>query len=117
MYGKSMYRRIVKYRNDHGLAPLQCVTLENVVGGYWKFHNEGHGAVSSIEAIAHAAAAAGLDANSLEAFLVLFRLQKYRVLDRITAGGKPPRAVCVAGVGIGSWKSLTDALDTRSKES
>jgi hypothetical protein len=117
MYGKSMYRRIVKYRNDHGLAPLQCVTLENVVGGYWKFHNEGHGAVSSIEAIAHAAAAAGLDANSLEAFLVLFRLQKYRVLDRITAGGKPPRAVCVAGVGIGSWKSLTDALDPRSKES
>ncbi len=43
--------------------------------------------------------------------LVLFRVQKYRVLKKIDEGGKIPRAVEVSGCGVGSWKELTDALE------
>jgi len=43
--------------------------------------------------------------------LTLFYLQKYRVLSRINDGGKIPRAIQCHGDGLGSWKSLTDAID------
>lgn len=43
--------------------------------------------------------------------LLLFQLQKYRVLKRIEDGGKVPRAVEVSGAGLGSWKELTDELN------
>jgi hypothetical protein len=42
--------------------------------------------------------------------LILFYLQKYRVLSRIHSGGKIPRAIQCHGDGLGSWKSLTDAI-------
>jgi hypothetical protein len=117
LYGKSVYKKIMRYRQYLGLPPVKCVCLENVIGGYWKFHREGHGAVSSIEAIAHAAAAAGLDSGSVETLLLLFNLQKYRVLDRVKTGGRPPKAICVAGSGTGSWKSLTDSVAVADGES
>ena len=40
-HGKTMAKQIVKYRSDAGLPPLRFVRLEDVVGGYWRFHEEG----------------------------------------------------------------------------
>lgn len=71
------------------------------------FHNEGHSAVSTIEAVAHTARAAGLGSSEQDDLLVLFRLQKLRVLRAMRAGGKVPKAVEVCGTGLGSWKDLT----------
>ena len=42
--------------------------------------------MSTIEAIAHTAHAAGLDDQSFHNLLLLFRLQKLRVLDRVRQG-------------------------------
>jgi len=42
--------------------------------------------------------------------LILFYLQKYRVLSRINSGGKIPRSIQCHGDGLGSWKSLTDEI-------
>ena len=44
--------------------------------------------VSTIEAIAHTAHAAGLDDASFHNLLLLFRLQKLRVLDRVRQGNR-----------------------------
>lgn len=99
-------------RRRLGLPPLQCVVLSNVVGKYWRFHEEGHSAVSTIEAISHAAAAAGLDESSVEALLLLFKLQRYRVLDNVESGGKVPRAMLVSGSGVGGWGSLTEGISS-----
>ena len=46
----------------------------------------GLSSVSTIEAIAHTARAAGLDESSFRNLLLLFRLQKLRVLDRVRQG-------------------------------
>lgn len=105
-----MARRIVQYRASRGLPPLRCVLLENVVGGYWRFHEEGHSALSTIEAIAHTAAAAGLSRDAFDVLLTLFRIQKGRVLLNIDGGGKKPRAVCVSGDGTGSWDDVPVAI-------
>lgn len=94
-------------RRRLGLPPLHCVVLRNVVGKYWRFHEEGHSAVSTIEAIAHAAAAAGLDEPYVEGLLLLFKLQRFRVLDNVENGGKIPRAMLVSGSGVGGWGCLT----------
>ena len=84
-HGKTMYNFLVRYRQSLGLAPIPCVSLQvcgylfhsflsrqsnspirntknhhqGVVGKYWRFHEEGNSAVSTIEAIAHSAQAAG----------------------------------------------------------
>lgn len=99
-------------RRRLGLAPLPCVILSDVVGKYWRFHEEGHAAVSTIEAIAYAASAAGLDACSVEGLLLLFKLQRFRVLDNVDSGGKVPRAMLVSGSGVGGWGRLTEGYDS-----
>lgn len=109
-HGKTMEMQIRELRAERGLAPLPLVTLEGVTGEYWRFHTEGHSAVSSIEAVTHAARAAGATHEVCEALLLLFRLQKQRVLRSVKEGGKVPKAINVAGNGIGSWKHLTDSL-------
>lgn len=91
--GKTMARAIASFREEKNLPPLHYVVLEDIVGSYWKFQSEGNAAVSTIEAIAHAASAAGLDAQGVNNLLVLFRLQKYRVLKRVTEDKTPTRAM------------------------
>jgi DTW domain-containing protein YfiP len=109
-HGKTMANQIISYRNEHQLAPISCVILEDVVGQYWRFQREGNSALSTIEAIAYTAAAAGLDTNRMNELLCLFQAQKYRVLDRVSQGGVPPQAIVVEGSGPGSWKEYTDQL-------
>jgi hypothetical protein len=114
-YGKGMAMQLRQHRESVGLPPLQCVQLTDVTGQYWKFQTMGHAAVSTIEAIAYTARAAGVTDRDVQNMLVLFQLQKYRVLQRIEKGGKVPRAVQVSGAGLGCWKELTDCLDDIQK--
>ena len=110
-HGKTIFHQLTAYRKYLNLPPLPCVVLSDLVKGeYWRFHEEGHSAVSTIEAIAHTAFAAGLPLNKYEDLLILFKLQKYRVLNRVLEGGKAPKAVVVSGEGLGSWTALTGAL-------
>lgn len=110
-YGKGMAQQLRQHRESVGLPPLRCVQLTDVTGQYWKFQTMGHAAVSTIEAIAYTAQAAGMSQSDVQTMLLLFKLQKYRVIQRIEGGGKVPRAVQVSGAGLGSWKELTDCLD------
>jgi hypothetical protein len=110
-YGKGMAQQVRTHRASVGLPPLRCVQLTDITGQYWKFQTMGHSAVSTIEAIAHTAGAAGSTAETVETLLLLFQLQKFRVLKRIEDGGKAPRAVEVSGAGLGCWKEFTDCLD------
>lgn len=109
MYGKKMARQLDDLRRHYGLPLLRTVTLEGVVGRYWRFHSEGLAAVSTIEAIAHTASAAGLCSDYCDRLLILFNLQRYRVLSHVEDGGKVPRAMLVAGTGEGGWHC--DTLD------
>ena len=82
----------------------------------------GHAAVSTIEAIAYAAVSARAkqlaphtpddrrpdDASFTRDLLLLFRLQKYRVLDNIVNHGtKAPRAMVVHGELEASWRGVS----------
>ena len=106
-YAKTMAWQIIAYRKEHHLPPLPCVILKDLTGEYWRFHHEGHSAVSTIEAIAHTALAAGLSSPQFDDLLLLFRLQKWRVMNSVRGGGKVPKAVEVCGTGLGSWKDIT----------
>lgn len=106
MHGSSMYRQLCMYRAERGLTPLRCIKLENVVGKYWRFHEEGHSALSTIEAIAHTAAAAGIDSDTFEKLLHLFKIQKGRVLLNVDSGARKPRALCVGGEGDNKWSDV-----------
>lgn len=99
---KTMYRGIVSVRQEAGLPAIPCVKLEQVTGQYWRFHEEGNCAVSTIEAIAHLVYATS-HPQEAEALLYLFHVQRQRVLETMHEGGKAPRAVVVEGVGEGSW--------------
>ena len=101
--------QIIAYRKEHDLPPLPCVILKDLTGEYWRFHHEGHSAVSTIEAIAHTALAAGLSSPQFDDLLLLFRLQKWRVMCSVRGGGKVPKAVEVCGTGLGSWKDVSAA--------
>lgn len=105
--GKTMAKQIVDHRNKVGLPPLHCVILTDVIGEYWRFQANGHSAVSTIEAIAHAAREAGLSPSEHKDLLLLFRLQKYRVLTNVKVGAKIPKAISVQGSGPGSWEEYT----------
>ena len=102
-HAKGMARQIAAYRMEMGLPAIPCVMLSDVVGGYWRFHEEGNTALSTIEAIAHTAVAAGMNPEHFDIMLTLFRVQKGRVLLSIDDGNRKPRAVCVVGSGEGSW--------------
>jgi DTW domain-containing protein YfiP len=108
--GKKMANHLVSLRASLGCSPLRWVTLEDVVGRYWRFHSEGLAAVSTIEAIAHTATAAGLATQPCEDLLVLFNLQRYRVLSNVEDGGKVPRAMLVSGAGEGGWEHETSGI-------
>lgn len=108
-YAKTMAWQIIAYRKERHLPPLPCVILKDLTGEYWRFHHEGHSAVSTIEAIAHTALAAGLSTPQFDDLLLLFRLQKWRVMRSVRDGGKVPKAVEVCGTGLGSWKDITAA--------
>ena len=110
-YAKTMAWQIIAYRKEHHLPPLPCVILKDLTGEYWRFHHEGHSAVSTIEAIAHTALAAGLSLAQFDDLLLLFRLQKWRVIHSMRSGGKVPKAVEVCGTGLGSWKDITAAIN------
>jgi hypothetical protein len=105
-HAKAMIRSIATYRSMHGLPPIRCVKLENVVGKYWRFHHEGHSALSTIEAIVHTAKSAGMGDEDCETLLTLFYIQRGRVLLNIDELLKAPRAVAVHGTGDGSWIDL-----------
>eukprot|EP01036_Dinobryon_divergens_P026672 gene26673-35348_t len=92
-YAKTMAWQIIAYRKERHLPPLPCVILKDLTGEYWRFHHEGHSAVSTIEAIAHTALAAGLSTPQFDDLLLLFRLQKWRVMRSVRDGGKVPKAV------------------------
>lgn len=112
-YAKTMAQQIVEHRVSKNLLPIPSVILTNVTGQYWRFQAEGHAAVSTIEAIAHTAHSAGLDSKSVKDLLVLFELQKYRVLNNSEKRGcKAPRAITVEGVGLGDWKKV-DSIDDK----
>jgi DTW domain-containing protein YfiP len=133
-HGKTMYSFISQYRQAQGLVPLRCVALEDIVGQYWRFHEEGNSAVSTIEAIAHTAEAAGSSSRTLQDLTVLFQLQRYRVLSSVAGSGssvlgvsggegrgngeigaeriKKPRAVAVRGSpGCGDWGQVPGYYD------
>lgn len=110
-YGKTMANNIVDHRKAMRLPPVPSVILTDVTGQYWRFHSEGNAAVSTIEAIAHAAKAAGVQQEQLHDLLTLFEMQKYRVLTNTCDGIKAPRAVEVEGVGSGSWKRCISVAD------
>lgn len=138
-HGKTMYNFISQYRQAQELAPLRCVALKDIVGQYWRFHEEGNSAVSTIEAIAHTAEAAGSSSETLQGLTVLFQLQRHRVLSSVAgsdasvlkvgggAGGqsegiekdhkgperiKKPRAVAVSGSpGLGDWGQVPGYYD------
>ena len=93
-----------------------------ITGQYWRFQEHGHSAVSTIEAIAHTALTAARAMNNtcmasknesdcdklFESLLLLFQVQKYRVLKRVSSeGGRAPKAIKVSGVGLGDWSYLT----------
>ena len=111
-HGKTIANQILAYRRDRSLPPIPCVMLENVVGQYWRFHHEGTSAVSTIEAIAHTAAASGaISDEQAEDLLSIFYAQKYRVLDRSKKENEPPMAIVVEGFGVGSWLHVTPIPD------
>lgn len=102
-HAKAMSQRIVDHRKAKGLPPIPSVILTDVTGEYWRFQTVGQSAVSTVEAIVHTARAAGASVEDTEHLLTMFKVQKYRVL-KSTETRKTPRAIEVAGVGIGSWK-------------
>ena len=93
--GKTMARQIKEFRENLGLPPLIYISLSNIVGQYWRFHNEGNSAVSTIEAITHCANIAGFSNHDSTSLLLLFNLQKYRVQMRFNTEGNVPRAIHV----------------------
>lgn len=104
-HAKAMSQRIVDHRKAKGLPPIPSVILKDITGEYWRFQTVGQSAVSTIEAIAHAACAAGCPRETADNLLALFKLQKYRVIKN-TETKKTPRAMEVTGVGLGSWKEV-----------
>lgn len=129
-YAKSMITNLITHRKALNLPAIPTVKLTDVSGEYWRFHELGKAAVSTIEAIAHAAKAAGCEEAQYDALLTLFRLQKLRVLGKGQStsgesnnGGvthqhgnsrKKPRAVEVAGEGLGSWHQVTSIPNPNS---
>lgn len=103
-YAKAMAQLIPARRRQQGMAAVPSVRLSDIVGQYWRFHSEGHSAVSTIEAIAHTAVAAGCAVEAADALLGLFRVQRHRVMRSTAAGAKLPRAMDVTGVGLGCWR-------------
>jgi hypothetical protein len=116
-YGKTMAQQILDHRKAKNLPPMKSVILTNITGEYWRFQSEGHSAVSTIEAVAHTAKAAGMNEKDFNDLLILFRLQKYRVIKHtFEEGGKVPRAMEVAGDGTHSWKNVFVIAEERSEE-
>jgi len=134
--GKTVYNDLIAgLQSMHGMAKaakLRCLSLSNVVGKFWKFQAVGHSAVSTIEAIHHAAIIAKKlmkppDATSLgeesetafsensnhdeyDALLVLFRLQRNRLLKEMKRSDRGlPRAMRVSGCGVGDWAVVLEA--------
>ena len=113
-----MARQLWGLREKLNLPPLSCVTLSNVVGGYWRFQEVGQHAVSTIEAIAHTMEAAMTSSSfsfssiisTSTSLLLLFKLQRYRVLSNIEEGNKPPRAMVASGSGEGGWEEEIKGL-------
>lgn len=110
-HAKAMSQRIIDHRKAKKLPPIPSVILKDVTGEYWRFQTVGQSAVSTIEAIAHTARAAGCPSNATDCLLTMFKVQKYRVL-KSTETRKTPRAIEVAGVGAGSWKETCAIDDT-----
>ena len=50
---KAMFKQIQEGLLARGSPPLRTVALQGLKGTYWKFHNEGSSAVSTIEAVVH----------------------------------------------------------------
>lgn len=100
------------------MPALKYVSLSSLHAQYWKFQEIGLEAVSTIEAIAHAAKCAWNNMGEDEQIynkkyndlLFLFNLQKFRVLNRISHNdGNLPRSIFVDG-GSDVWGSLTKNL-------
>lgn len=111
--GLTMSRQLIQTREQLHLPPLRMISLPNgIVGKYWRYHEMGNSAVSTIEAIGYAAQAAGVSEKQLATLLLLFRLQRHRVMDNIHAhGAKIPRAIAVSGFGDGDWRNCSDATE------
>lgn len=110
-HAKAMSQRIIDHRKAKGLPPIPSVILKNVTGEYWRFQTVGQSAVSTIEAIAHTARAAGCAPEAADQLLTLFKLQKHRVLSN-SKHAKMPRAIEVEGVALGSWRDVCAIDDT-----
>eukprot|EP00595_Chromulina_sp_UTEXLB2642_P003514 CAMPEP_0196765032 /NCGR_PEP_ID=MMETSP1095-20130614/7431_1 /TAXON_ID=96789 ORGANISM="Chromulina nebulosa, Strain UTEXLB2642" /NCGR_SAMPLE_ID=MMETSP1095 /ASSEMBLY_ACC=CAM_ASM_000446 /LENGTH=122 /DNA_ID=CAMNT_0042122229 /DNA_START=496 /DNA_END=864 /DNA_ORIENTATION=- len=105
-HGKAMANQIINYRKDHNLPAIPMVSLQDVSGKYWRFHREGNNALSTIEAITYTALSITNNSNLFNHLLLLFEIQKYRVLKNIELTGKFPQAIQVRGSGIGSWENI-----------
>ena len=101
---KTMARRIISLRSELSLPPLRCISLQGgVTGRYWRLQHMGASAVSTIEALAHVAdvAARSVDTESspchlLDAMLLLFNLQRYRVFENVKGGARVPLAMAAS---------------------
>jgi hypothetical protein len=60
---------------ERHLPPLPCVIWKDLTGEYWRFHHEGHSAVSTVEAIAHTARTRQTT-RSCKSSTILYLLQK-----------------------------------------
>ena len=126
---KTLRLALQSKRGQEEADKLRSVTLrEGIIGQYWRFQSVGHGAVSTIEAIYHAALGAARGRQEMEGtsdtvdtqkeydaengkyseLLVLFRLQRLKLFLNCQEGqGKGlPRAMRVTGHGIGDWTTV-----------
>lgn len=139
---KTMANRITTIRERLSLPPLPSVTLpSNITSHYWRLQHMGSGAVSTIEAIAHVMSL--IENNHLktqefqeqkksrfendsdtgigttaDTLLLLFNLQRHRMLSNIKQGGKVPMAIAASNNReySNSWSHLiSKALTEESK--
>jgi hypothetical protein len=129
---KTMANRITTIRERLSLPPLPSVTLpSNITSHYWRLQHMGSGAVSTIEAIAHVISL--LEKNetkecqeqkrsrlenqpeseigigtTADTLLLLFNLQRHRMLSNVKQGGKVPMAIAASNNReySNSWSQL-----------
>ena len=104
---KTIVSSLQHVRSVLGLPALRCASLpESIHGLYWKLQRVGSSAVSTIEALSHAALACGCSAGEAETLLTLFYLQRYRVMKKVEKGqGRVPKAVDVRG----PWRKFCES--------
>lgn len=137
---KTMANRITTIRERLALPPLSAVTLPaNITSHYWRLQHMGSGAVSTIEAIAHVLSLINVSnarfcsstsqesfqqhnqsiGSSTDILLLLFNLQRHRMLSNVKQGAKVPIAIAASNnTGFTtSWANIiSNALSEEEAE-